>query len=52
MIDLWELPDANTYFEANRKWRATEEFKAFRAVTSEVMLEELVTMNIKAPYSH
>jgi len=51
VIDLWELPDANAFFEVNAKWRETPEFQAFRAVTREVMVEELVTMAAKTPYS-
>jgi hypothetical protein len=51
VIDLWELPDANCFFDATAKWRATPEFAAFRAVTSEVMEEEHVTMVSKVPYS-
>ena len=51
VIDLWELPDANAFFDATGKWRADPEFQLFRAVSSEVIEEELVTMVTKVPYS-
>ena len=51
IIDLWELEDANAFFEANAKWRAHPEFAAFRAVTSEAVLEESISMVTKVPYS-
>lgn len=51
VIDLWEIPDANSFFEVTAKWRSGPEFKDFRAVTSEVLIEEHVTMVTKVPYS-
>lgn len=51
VIDLWEIPDANSFFDVTAKWRAGPEFQAFRAVTSEVMEEEMISMVTKVPYS-
>lgn len=51
VIDLWEIPDANSFFEVTAKWRTGPEFQAFRAVTSEVLDEEMITMVTKVPYS-
>ena len=51
VIDLWKIPDANAFFEVTAKWRAGPEFKEFRAVTSEVLIEEHITMVTKVPYS-
>lgn len=51
VVDVWEIPEANSFFDATGKWRETAAFKAFRAVTSEVLEEEIVTMCMKAPYS-
>jgi hypothetical protein len=51
VIDLWEIPDANSFFEVTAKWRQGPEFAAFRAVTSEVMVEEEISMVSKVPYS-
>jgi len=51
VIDLWELPDANSFFEATAKWRTHPDFAAFRAVAKEVIEEENVTMVNKVPYS-
>jgi len=31
VIDLWEIPDANAFFDVTAKWRAGPEFQAFRA---------------------
>ena len=51
VVDIWELPDANAYFDATAQWRQTAVFKEFRAVTEQVLDEEIVTMVVKAPYS-
>ncbi len=51
VIDVWEIPDANSFFDATEKWREGPAFQAFRAVTSEVVEEEVLTMVRKVPYS-
>jgi hypothetical protein len=51
VIDVWEIPDANTFFDATALWRETEAFREFRAVTSEVLEDEVLTMVAKVPYS-
>jgi NIPSNAP len=51
IVDVWEIPDANSFFEATGKWRQTAAFTAFRAVTSEVVEEEILTMCKKVSYS-
>jgi hypothetical protein len=51
VVDVWEIPDANTFFDATDKWRQTPAFQAFRAVTAEVVEEEILTMVKKCPYS-
>ena len=51
VVDIWEIPDANSFFDATGKWRNTPAFQAFRAVTSEVLEEEILTMVVKTPYS-
>lgn len=51
VIDVWEIPDANSFFEATEQWRGTQAYSEFRAVTSEVLEEEILTMVRKTPYS-
>jgi hypothetical protein len=51
VIHIWELPDANAFFEATQKWRAGPDFHLFRAVSREVIEEEVVTLVRKTPYS-
>ena len=51
VIDLWEVRDANTFFEATTKMREQPGFPAIHAVLSEVVEEEIVTMVNKVPYS-
>lgn len=51
VIDIWEISDANAFFETTAKWRETPEFHEFRAVTSQVVEEEVLTMVRKCPYS-
>ena len=51
VIDVWEIPDANSFFDATDRWRATPEFQEFRAVTAEVVEEEILSMARKVPYS-
>jgi hypothetical protein len=51
VVHIWRLPDANTFFEATQKWREGENFHLFRAVSKEVIEEEMVTMVKKTPYS-
>ena len=51
VIDVWEIPDANSFFDATDKWRQGPLFKEFRTVTAEVLEEEILTMVRKAPYS-
>ena len=42
VIDLWELEDANAFFEVTAKWRAGPEFQAFRARFDHVTAESLL----------
>jgi hypothetical protein len=51
VVDVWEIPDANAFFDATEKWRETPAFAAFRAVTSATVEEEVLTMVRKTPYS-
>jgi hypothetical protein len=51
VIDVWEIPDANTYFDATAKMRAHPGFAAIHETLSEVVEEEQVTMVRKVPYS-
>jgi hypothetical protein len=51
VVDIWELPEANAYFDTTAKWRETAAFAEFRAVTQQVLDEEIVTMVVKTPYS-
>jgi hypothetical protein len=51
IIDLWELPDANAFFEGKAKWVEDPIFAEFRAMSTEIMIEEMVTMANKVPYS-
>ncbi|WCT73989.1 NIPSNAP family protein [Sphingomonas naphthae] len=51
VVDLWQIPDANAYFEATAKWRADPDFMSFREVGSEVIVAEMVTMVTKTSYS-
>ena len=51
VIDVWEIPDANSFFTATEEWRKTPEYQDFKAVTAEVVEEEVLTMVKKVPYS-
>jgi hypothetical protein len=51
VIDLWELPDANTFFKATTTMRAHPGFPAIHEVLSDVVEEEIVTMVNKTSYS-
>lgn len=51
VVDLWELPDANTFFDGLAAWRQSENFTEFRKVTSAAILEEDISMMKKVPYS-
>jgi hypothetical protein len=51
VIDLWELSDANAYFEAMGRWKSSDAAKSFRGISGELIQEELVTMVNKLPYS-
>lgn len=51
VIDLWELPDANTFFDALALWRGSPELARFREVTTKVVIEEEIQMMRKVPYS-
>ncbi len=51
VVDLWELEDANAYFDVTAKWRSDPSFLEFRAVTKEVLIEETISLMLKAPYS-
>lgn len=51
VVDLWELPDANAFFDALAEWRKSEHFSDFRTVTSKAIIEEDISMMKKTPYS-
>ena len=51
VIHIWELPNADSFFETTAKWRETSAFQEFRAVTSEVLEEEVLSIVRKTPYS-
>lgn len=50
VINIWEVSDANLFFETAAKWRDTPAGEAFRAVTAEVVEEEVITMMKKTSY--
>lgn len=51
VIDLWKLPDANAFFTGKAKWVSDPAFSEFRAMSADVMIDEVVTMVTKVPYS-
>jgi hypothetical protein len=51
VINIWEIPGADVFLETAAKWRASPEGQAFRAVTAEVVEEEVVTLLKALPYS-
>lgn len=51
IIDIWEIPDANAFFDVTEKWKETAAYKEFKAITAEVLEEEMLTMVKKVPYS-
>jgi hypothetical protein len=51
VVNIWEVPSADAFLESAAKWRATPEGQAFRAVTAEVLEQEVVTLMRALPYS-
>lgn len=51
VIHIWKLPDANTFFEATAQWRETTAYQEFRAVTADVLEDEVLSLVGKTPYS-
>src|ERR1019366_7517400 len=41
VVNMWEIPGADTFLETSAKWRDTPAGQAFRAVTAEVVEEEV-----------
>ena len=50
VVNIWKVPDMDTFLESSGKWRASPEGQAFRAVTSEVVEEEVLTLMKGLPY--
>jgi hypothetical protein len=50
VVNIWEVPDAATFMETAAKWRASPEGQAFRAVTAEVVEEEVLELMRGLPY--
>lgn len=50
VINIWEVPDANAFMESAAEWRDTPAGQAFRAVTSEVVEEEVLILMRSLPY--
>jgi hypothetical protein len=51
VVNIWEVPGADAFLESAAKWRTTPEGQAFRAVTAEVVEEEVVSLMRALPYS-
>jgi hypothetical protein len=51
VIHVWELPEANAFFDVTGAWRGSDEARPFRDVGAEVIEEEMITMVLKTPYS-
>jgi hypothetical protein len=51
VVNLWEIPGADSFLETSAKWRDTPAGQAFRAVTAEVVEEEVAFLMRKLPYS-
>lgn len=44
VINIWEIPDADTFMRTAAQWRESPEGQAFRAVTAEIVEEEVVQL--------
>jgi hypothetical protein len=51
VVNMWEIPAADTFLETSAKWRDTPAGQAFRTVTAEVVEEEVALLMRKLPYS-
>jgi hypothetical protein len=50
VINVWEVPDTETFMRTAAQWRESPEGRAFRAVTAEVVEEEVLTLMRSLPY--
>lgn len=47
---IWELPDADTYFQERRPFTQHPRFAEYRAILARAVEEEVVTMMTSVPY--
>lgn len=51
VIDIWELPDANSFFDVKKEWTKTKEYEEFKEVVSKHLIEEQISFVSQTPYS-
>jgi NIPSNAP protein len=51
VVNVWEVPDLETFMRTVTQWRESPEGQAFRAVTAEVVEEEVLTLMRSLPYA-
>jgi hypothetical protein len=48
---IWELPDANTFFDSTGEWRKGPDYPSFRDACADTVEEEILAFCKKTPYS-
>jgi hypothetical protein len=51
IVNVWEIPDAQTFFDSVGAWRDSPQGQAFRAVTRETVEEEVLQLMRGLPYA-
>lgn len=51
VINIWEVPDFDTFTQSSARWRDSPEGQAFRVVTKEVVEEEVLVLMRSLPYA-
>jgi hypothetical protein len=51
VINVWDVPDFDTFTRSSAQWRESPEGQAFRAVTKEVVEEEVLVLLRSLPYA-
>jgi hypothetical protein len=51
VVNVWEIPGADSFLESAPEWRNSAAGQAFRAVSAEIVEEETLTLLRSLPYS-
>lgn len=51
VVNIWEVPGMDAFLESSAQWRDSPQGRAFRAVTSEVVEEEILALMKSLPYA-